>query len=262
MDFISEIRDFLSQNGITATETVNDGFSVFVCGTVNVIPISVSSTSLESAEEQYVRLSGVVSVLPGKKVLVPEDMWRGRPEMMMPRLLAQLGRFRSVFARNTVVSRIGKEEAASFLNRCHSYRDAASRYRYGVFTKAGELVAVASFSSGRTWVKEGRTVRSYEWVRYASLPDVRVVGGMGKVLKAFEEDVHPDDIMSYADMEWTDGAVYERLGFIEDGIRPPVQFVIDPVSWVRTALSRADSVSGMFYHLNMGSVKYRLARWH
>lgn len=262
MDFISEIRDFLSENGITATETVNDGFSVFVCGNVNVIPVSVSSVSLESAEEQRVRLSGVVSVLPGKKVLVPEDMWRGRPEMMRPRLLAQLGRFRSVFARNTVVSRIGKEEAASFLDRCHSYRDAASRYRYGVFTKAGELVAVASFSSGRTWVKEGRTVRSYEWVRYASLPEVRVVGGMGKVLRAFEEDVHPDDIMSYADMEWTDGAVYERLGFIEDGIRPPVQFVIDPVSWVRTALSRADSVSGMFYHLNMGSVKYRLARWH
>lgn len=262
MDFISEIRDFLSQNGIAATETVNDGFSVFVCGTVNVIPVPVSSASLESAEEQCVRLSCVVSVLPGKKVLVPEDMWRGRPEMMMPRLLAQLGRFRSVFARNTVVSRIGKEEAASFLDRWHSYRDAASRYRYGVFTKAGELVAVASFSSGRTWVKEDRTVRSYEWVRYASLPDVRVVGGMGKVLKAFEEDVHPDDIMSYADMEWTDGAVYERLGFIEDGIRPPVQFVIDPVSWVRTALSRADSVSGMFYHLNMGSVKYRLARWH
>ena len=262
MDFISEIRDFLSQNGITATETVNDGFSVFVCGEVNVIPVSVSSTSLESAEEQCVRLSGVVSVLSGKKVLVPEDMWRGRPGMMMPRLLAQLGRFRSVFARNTVISRIGKEEAASFLDRCHSYRDAASRYRYGVFTKAGELVAVASFSSGRTWVKEGGTVRSYEWVRYASLPDVRVVGGMGKVLKAFEEDVHPDDIMSYADMEWTDGAVYERLGFIEDGIRPPVQFVIDPVSWVRTALSRADSVSGMFDHLNMGSVKYRLARWH
>lgn len=262
MDFVSEIRDFLSQNGIAATETVNDGFSVFVCGNVNVIPVSVSSVSLESAEEQHVRLSDVVFVLPGKKVLVPEDMWRGRPGMMRPRLLAQLGRFRSVFARNTVVSRIGKEEAASFLDRCHSYRDAASRYRYGVFTKAGELVAVASFSSGRTWVKEGRTVRSYEWVRYASLPDVRVVGGMGKVLKSFEEDVHPDDIMSYADMEWTDGAVYERLGFIEDGIRPPVQFVIDPVSWVRTALSRADSVSGMFYHLNMGSVKYRLARWH
>ena len=262
MDFISEIRDFLSQNGIDATETVNDGFSVFVCGEVNVIPVSVSSASLESAEEQCVRLSGVVSVLPDKKVLVPEDMWRGRPEMMMPRLLAQLGRFRSVFARNTVILRIGKEEAASFLDKWHSYRDAASRYRYGVFTKAGGLVAVASFSSGRTWVKEGRTVRSYEWVRYASLPDVRVVGGMGKVLKAFEEDVHPDDVMSYADMEWTDGAVYERLGFIEDGIRPPVQFVIDPVSWVRTALSRADSVSGMFYHLNMGSVKYRLARWH
>jgi hypothetical protein len=117
---------------------------------------------MEDAESQHVRLCDAVSGLSGRKVLVPEDMWRGRPEMMRPRLLAQLGRFRSVFARNTVVSRIGKEEAASFLDRCHSYRDAASRYRYGVFTKAGELVAVASFSSGRTWLKVGRW--TYYWV--------------------------------------------------------------------------------------------------
>ena len=79
MDFISEIRDFFSENWIVADETVNDGFSVFVCGEVNVIPVSVSSVSLESAEEQHVILSDVVFVLPGKKVLVPEDMWRGRP---------------------------------------------------------------------------------------------------------------------------------------------------------------------------------------
>lgn len=61
-----------------------------------------------------------------------------------------------------------------------------------------EMVAVACFSNARRWEKQGRSVCSYEWVRYASLKDSRVVGGMGKLLSAFIEDRHPDDVMTYA----------------------------------------------------------------
>lgn len=39
---------------------------------------------------------------------------------------------------------------------------------------------------------------------------------MGKLLKAFIEDVHPDDVMSYADASWSDGGVYRKLGFEEE----------------------------------------------
>ncbi len=94
----------------------------------------------------------------------------------------------------------------------------------------GELVAVATFSNARRWEKDGRTVSSYEWVRYASLPDTRVVGGMGKLLKAFIEDRRPDDVMTYAvstaapgrpvragvDAE---GNVFRKLGFVEESRR-------------------------------------------
>ena len=73
MDFISEIRDFFSENGIVADENVNDGFSVFVCGNVNVIPVPVRSMSMEDAESQHVRLCDAVFGLSGKKVLVPEE---------------------------------------------------------------------------------------------------------------------------------------------------------------------------------------------
>ncbi len=51
------------------------------------------------------------------------------------------------------------------------------------------------------------------------LPDVRAIGGMGKMLQAFIDEVHPDDVMSYADTEWTDGDVYRRLGFREESRR-------------------------------------------
>ena len=42
---------------------------------------------------------------------------------------------------------------------------------------------------------------------------------MGKLLKAFIEEVRPDDVMSYADASWSDGDVYRKLGFTEEGTK-------------------------------------------
>ena len=134
-------------------------------------------------------------------------------------------KFVSIFARNCEVRRIGKTEAGEFLSRCHRYGDCASKYRYGLFVSKsdvseyplGMLVGVATFSAARRWEKESGVIRSYEWLRYSSLPEVRVIGGMGKVLKAFIDDVHPDDVMSYAPQDYYDGGVYETLGFIREG---------------------------------------------
>ena len=99
------------------------------------------------------------------------------------------------------------------------------------------MIAAAEFSNARKWIKGGRGIRSYEWIRYASLPYLRISGGMGKILKHFIQDVCPDDIMSYADLEWSDGQVYRQLGFDEEGTRAPVMFSIDRRIWIRTALN-------------------------
>ena len=109
----------------------------------------------------------------------------------------------------------------------------------------GTLIAVATFSNARRWVKEEKEIRSYEWTRYASLPDLRVSGGMGKMLKAFIKEVQPDDIMSYADLEWSEGEVYERLGFEAETRKEPVTFTIDPQTWERKAIKRSPVKPGM-----------------
>lgn len=132
---------------------------------------------------------------------------------------------RNIFARNCTVRRIDKTAAAAFLDANHRFGNASCRYHYGLFVDritgssetavpAGTLVAVAEFSGART-MKDGS--RSCEWVRYASLKDMRVVGGMGKMLDHFVDEVHPDDVMSYA--ADADGDVYRTLGFEEEGIR-------------------------------------------
>ncbi len=148
---------------------------------------------------------------------------------------------RTVFARNCDVRKIDKSTADRFLDANHVYGSASCRDCYGLFRRratgaaercgvAGELVAVATFSNARRWEKQGRTVSSYEWVRYASLRDTRVVGGMGKLLKAFIADRHPDDVMTYAistavsgrpvreGME-SSGNVFRKLGFVEESRR-------------------------------------------
>lgn len=141
-----------------------------------------------------------------------------------------MDKLQNIFARNCSVRRIDKPAAAAFIDRYHRLGDTTCRYRYGMFvdrtTGSGELglpqgtlVAVSEFSNARRWAKGGRRISSYEWVRYASLDGVRIVGGMGKMLQAFVEDVRPDDVMSYADVSWPDGGdAYRALGFTEEGI--------------------------------------------
>ena len=112
--------------------------------------------------------------------------------------------------------------------------------------------------------EEDRTIRSYEWIRYASLPVLRISGGMGKILKTFIEEVQPDDIMSYADLEWSEGTVYEQLGFTLEGKKDPVLFGIDS-EWnrspVKTGMTYPDVIAGQtgnLFYMNFGSNKYRL----
>ena len=211
-------------------------------------------------------------------LIITEDLWFRKPEMIQARLLAHLDVFYQVYARNCEIRRIEKNVAREFLENCHSYGFSSCRYCYGLFIKRhtghncqdgelvgkvvpGSLVAVAAFSNARRWAKGEKVIRSYEWTRYASLPSVRISGGMGRVLKAFIKDVEPDDIMSYADLEWSEGDVYQQLGFIQEGMKDPVYFTIDRTSWIREAArgrgdGNIDAESINFR--NFGSVKYRL----
>ena len=129
-----------------------------------------------------------------------------------------------IYARDCEVRKIGKSVAGPFLKACHRLGDTRCRYLLGLYvTKSrveelpvGTLAAVAGFSGPRTWMKGEKNVRSYEWIRYASLEGTGVDGGMGKLLKAFIEETRPDDIMSYADASWSNGEVYRKLGFQEE----------------------------------------------
>ena len=258
MAFLEEFTCFLAAHGLSDRS--------------DIVPVPLTARDMPSAEAQ--RLS--LEPLAGKAVFVTEDRWRTAGEAVRLRLLAHCGRFRQVYARNCAVRRIERAVAAAFLSQTHSYGDALSRFRYGLFVERvtgekgqlsetkdlpgpqpGDLVAVATFSKARNRVIGGRRVRSHEWVRYASLPGVRVEGGMGKLLETFVSEVHPEDVMTYADLEWSDGRAYRELGFTLEGPREPVTFAVDPHTWERRDVKYVPDTSGMLFYKNLGSLKYR-----
>ena len=273
-----------------------------------ILPLEISASTLEEAvKESRMAYEAVLSIraLEGYPIIIPEDRWKRQRPMMEARLLAHMEVFSQAYARNCEVRRIDKETAQRFLNDNHSYGYAACKYRYGLFLKrhtghiareieeerflgcarndnrsarndnrsdrgdiVGTLIAVATFSNARKWIKDGKEIRSYEWTRYASVPELRVSGGMGKLLKAFIKEVQPDDIMSYADLEWSEGKVYEALGFSEEQPKDPVSFEIDPETWERRAIMRCQpeqgttqveqDTAGKLFYTNFGSRKLRL----
>ena len=227
------------------------------------------------------------------KVFLFEDRWWAAREMVQERILARLERFRSVFARKCkVISGRGNpqfgETIREFLKKNHTYSSAKCRYRYALEYE-GEIVAVATFSEGRPMVRKisdmlknvpkeeqpGEDIvifDSYEWVRYASLPGIRVAGGMGKLLKAFIEERYtrvepgtPIEIMTYSDTEWSNGDVYTKLGFKYAGERPPIEYHVNKNNYIRyqqrlyeKELAQGASPDEFYTIHNLGSKKFLL----
>ena len=251
-----------------------------------IVPLQISATDLDEARKHAAKVQDCLRQMTagneGYPLIITEDRWNDQREMMKARILSHLEIFSPIYARNCEVRKIDKAAAKEFLEKSHSYGHASCRYCYGLFFKrhtghiakegslsdiaVGDLMAVATFSNARKWVKGDRIIRSYEWTRYASLPHVRLSGGMGRLLKAFIKEAKPDDIMSYADLEWSEGDVYGQLGFELEGQKDPVIFEID-IHWKRTpirpdaedtAAAPKPEQNAPLYFQNFGSNKYRL----
>ena len=280
MHLKNEISAFMSEEGIRHDIKVVDNHNLIYAYQhtgipVVLIPVAIYAETPQQAESDATALErlaeSISSQTGGRPLTIAEDRWRQSPEVIKARILAHMEVFTQIYGRNCEVRKIDRQTAAGFLNITHSYGDASCRYRYGLYLKRhtghnaastahiGELIAVATFSNARKWLKGDKTIRSYEWTRYASLPGLRISGGMGKLLNAFIKDISPDDIMTYADMEWSEGNVYEKLGFTLEGRKEPVTFIIDTDTWNRRAISKSEeSEAPCRYFQNSGSNKYRL----
>ena len=117
----------------------------------------------------------------------------------------KLGRSQAIYARQTLVVPIDNATARSFCEHNHLQGGVNSKYNYGLFYE-GVLVSVMTFTKARF------SRADYELLRFCTLRGYRVIGGAGKLLKYFRKD-HQGSIISYANLRWSNGKLYDSLGF-------------------------------------------------
>ena len=181
------------------------------------------------------------------------DCWQKHRDIVQSRILALLGQSKRIHGRKTQVRRIDKATADFFLETNHLQGSVLGKVRYGLFLQ-DDLVAVASFSGARKCVRGGQVYRSFELLRFANKCHHTVVGGLDKLIQHFITNHQPDDLMTYADRDWSDGRGYRKIGFVGSEITDPQYFWLEVSTQTRHYPHRLPLQIPEQYHLNGAEV--------
>ncbi|MFD3393960.1 hypothetical protein U0R10_04955 [Aquirufa sp. OSTEICH-129V] len=175
-----------------------------------------------------------------KGIQIWEDVWQTRKAQVIHFLTALTKPLKSVFARDTRIVPISAEAARHFLDANHlmgfskgalyvgcvvpphrQFRGIGSEFSW----EGNPLVAVAVFGKPLVMKEAGLEGElSGELIKLATLPSIRLVGGITKFLDAYHA-IHPvQNVMTYIDLDWNSGKGFLSIGFKVIEQTPPLFF--------------------------------------
>ncbi len=279
----SEIHSFVAQNSEIVIVENPDGFpssffDYLFLPEKNLV-LHCITLNIEVKEPTFFQnLTNEFTPKNLKLIHIWEDVWQSKQAVVKSRLLSLLGKSETIPARLTSVRRIDKPMLDKFLTVNHLQGSVGAKLKYGLFLpkryfrvidfnkhKLSEnseeiLMAVASFSNAKKIVRDGQEFRSYELIRFANLTGFTIVGGLNKLLKNFIDEQNPDDIMTYADSDWSDGKNYEKIGFERIEQTPPLEFELDNQTFTRK-LSLYDGSPNPSFQANESTKVYNSGNW-
>lgn len=130
-------------------------------------------------------------------------------------ILNKLGASQRIYARKCSIRTLSTKTERDFLTRNHIQGYSFSNAAYGLYYN-DELVMCMSFG-------KPRFNRKYEWeiVRLCATLGTTVVGGASKLFRHFVSTHSPRNMLTYADLRFGSGRVYETLGFTHSHISSP-----------------------------------------
>ncbi len=201
--FFEEVQSFIKIiEPTTIWKTINYNASVIIVNAEKEILI------LEHAEnniENTAKFSHVIT----------KALWNKNKEASKSRLCSLIGVTRRIHGRKCLIKKINKDTARLFVDENHVMGYANSQYNYGLYLNE-TLVATACFSKGRPMNRLPKNKKSFELIRFCNKNNTTVVGGLSKLLRYFENEKEPGDVMTYVDRSWGKPNAYYALGFILD----------------------------------------------
>lgn len=118
-----------------------------------------------------------------------------------------------IFARKTELFYPTKQEEKDFHDRYHLHNSVGSSFSLGLKYR-GETVMILSMGRSRFSDK-------YEWECTRLSSNKNVIGGASKLFKAFIREKSPESIVTFSDLRFGTGKVYEHCGFRRAENTPP-----------------------------------------
>lgn len=147
-----------------------------------------------------------------------EDEWNQKREHVKRKVrhLLKASVDRTVYARKTVFEKKNPIDTKKFFEDNHIQGYGRGSFCGVLRDETGETVAAAVF------MKDPSSPSRVILNRYAT--SCSVVGGMSKIVansRQYLIDMGFDEIVSYADLRWSNGALYESSGWVKSGMTPP-----------------------------------------
>ena len=153
-----------------------------------------------------------------------EDEWLNKKEIVKSMLSSLLVKKNNrIFARKCDIREVEPKEANKFLEDNHIQGKCNSQMRYGLFYN-GELLSLMTFGKSRHFV--GNNKSEWELLRFCNKISYTIIGGASKLFKYFIQNHSVNEIISYADRRWSNGDLYDKLGFIQYNKSKPNYYYI------------------------------------
>jgi very-short-patch-repair endonuclease len=150
-----------------------------------------------------------------------DDEVSQKMDLVIDMIKSKSGLNKSIYARNCSVRRI--DNPSDFLNSNHLQGSVHSSIAYGLFYE-DKLVSCMTFGGLRKSLGYSKKEGTWEMLRFCNLLGHVVVGGASRLLRHFILDHDPERIISYANLRWSNGNMYTKIGFKEDGRTNPGYF--------------------------------------
>lgn len=144
-----------------------------------------------------------------------EDEWLNKKEIVLSMLKHKLkvNRNKRIFGRNCEIKEISSSEKNIFLDKNHIQGRDASTIKLGAFHNK-ELVSVMTFGFGNI-SKGGDPSKTKKWElsRFATNINYHIIGIAGKMFEYFKKKYIWEEIYTYADLRFSNGNLYDKIGF-------------------------------------------------
>jgi hypothetical protein len=161
-------------------------------------------------------------------ITIFEDEWIEKKDIVKSRIkqILKKSNARRIHARECEIFELTPKAKNDFLQKFHilGVHD-GSFLSYGAFDKENNLIAVMTFGRPRGL----KTYVGGEWEikRFCTDYNFHSPGIAGKILHYFKNNHDWSFIVSYVDRRWSNGNLYENLGFLKEHETPPSPWVID-----------------------------------